>query len=87
MKTIGFLFVLALVISGVTLFLEGRIPFLPFEYGLKQIGFQNFGIQTAPQEIVLPAPLRGSVEQKTVTLSRSGVFFWTNEQRKDNGGL
>ncbi|MDO8655310.1 MAG: CAP domain-containing protein [bacterium] len=87
MKTIGFLFVLVLVISGATLFLEGRIPFLSFERQLKQIGSQNFGIQTAPQEIVLPAPLRGSVEQKTVTLSRLGVFFWTNEQRKDNGGL
>lgn len=85
MKMIGFLSVLVLVISGATLFLEGRIPFLQLEHQLEQIGARNFGIQAAPQEIVLPPPLRGSVEQKTVTLSRSGVFFWTNEQRKTNG--
>ncbi|MBI4123158.1 MAG: hypothetical protein HY458_02265 [Parcubacteria group bacterium] len=85
MKTIGFLFILVLIISGATLFLEGRIPFLLFEHRLEQIGSQNFGIQAAPHEIVLPPPLRGSTESKPATLSHSGVFFWTNEQRKDNG--
>ena len=85
MKTIGFLFILVLVISGAALFLEGRIPFLPFEQQLQQVGARNFGIQAAPQEIVLPPPLRGSVEPKTGALSHSGIFFWTNEQRKTNG--
>ena len=85
MKKISFLFAFALLISGVTLFLEQRIPFLSFERQLKQVGSQNFNLQEAPQEIVLPPPLRGSAEQKTATLSHSGVFFWTNEQRKANG--
>ncbi len=85
MKTIGFLFVLVIVISGATLFLEGRIPFLPFEHRLEQIGTRDFNIPENWQEIALPPPLRGSVESKITTLSHSGVFFWTNEQRKING--
>ncbi len=85
MKTIGFLFILVLVISGTTLFLEGRIPFLPFEHRLEQIGTRDFNLQESWQEIALPPPLRGSVEPTITTLSHSGIFFWTNEHRKTNG--
>ena len=85
MKIIGFLFVIGLIVSGATLFLEGRIPFLPFEHRLEQIGTRDFNLQEGWQEIALPPPLRGSVEPEVTTLSQSGVFFWTNEHRKING--
>ncbi|MBI4217435.1 MAG: hypothetical protein HY603_01410, partial [Parcubacteria group bacterium] len=76
---------IGLIVSGATLFLEGRIPFLPFEHRLEQIGARDFKLPESWQEIALPPPLRGSVEPEITTLSRSGIFFWTNEHRKING--
>ena len=58
---------------------------LYFPSKLPQIGELQTSIKQIKKEILAPPPLRSTNESPQSYLTRSGVFQWTNIQRKNNG--
>jgi len=63
-----------------------RYAFLNLSKTLPNVTSSPF-IEKLVEDISAPEPLRGSMEEKSVTLTSSGVISWTNNQRRQNGQL
>ncbi len=63
-----------------------RYAFLSLPENLPSIAGSPF-VEKLAEEISVPEPLRGSMEEKKTTLTVPGVVAWTNNQRRQNGQL
>lgn len=80
------LFVIVAVIVMVSIGWHYRYAFLTLSKALPGVAGSPF-IEKLVEDISTPVPLRGSMEEKSVTLTTSGVIAWTNNQRRQNGSL
>lgn len=77
------------IIIGIGIIFAGwhyRYAFLNLSKTLPNVAGSPF-IEKLVEDISAPTPLRGSTEEKSVTLTTSGVIAWTNNQRRQNGSL